>query len=246
MFLNSAECLECNWQVFCGGGMELSRRFDTGHISKLWPQLPWLWLRGFIKVFTESQALWGPAGTTQPKVQQQQHRNTNFITFVHLEWIYMHTQDKGKLYYLLRCHKEFVLIRLICFHWSWNNKSNYNFPELALCGLNFAVKTLDVLLFHIDVYFNAHDAKIYISCYFIYFVFKIFVLLCLFQIIADSNRWKQFQHKIKKCLQRRGVPETWTRTTNMAFPATNYKHCQFFCVLLSFSYHSGCNIRDKW
>lgn len=172
MFLNSALCLECNWQVFCGGGMELSRRFDTGHISKLWPQLPWLWLRGFIKVFTESQALWGPAGTTQPKVQQLQHRNTNFITLVHLEWIYMHTQEKGKWYYLLRCHKEFVLICLICFHWSWNNKSNYNFPELALCGLNFAVKTLDVLLFHMDAYFNAHDAKIYISCYFIYFVFK--------------------------------------------------------------------------
>lgn len=100
MFLNSALCLECNWQAFCGGGMELSRRFDTDHISKQWPQLPRLWLRGFIKVLTESQTLWGPAGTSRPKVQELQHTNTNFITFAHLDW-FVCTANKTKESYMI-------------------------------------------------------------------------------------------------------------------------------------------------
>lgn len=97
MVLSSALCLKCNWQVFCGGGVELSRRFDAGHISKLWPLLPRRWLRGFIKVFTESPALWGPAGTTQPGVQELQHRNTNFTTFMHSDGIPTQKQNQTKV-----------------------------------------------------------------------------------------------------------------------------------------------------
>lgn len=118
MFLNSTLCPTCNWQVFCWGGVELSRRLDTGHISKLCPKLPQLWLRGIIKLFAESQTLWGPAGTTSLlrvsayKLQHLYCQLNNFCAqeyfpFIHL-FIYtlinncLHNPAEGKLYYFVR------------------------------------------------------------------------------------------------------------------------------------------------